>query len=99
MSAESNIVIPCSRQRSTMRVASAACVEPQPADPLLPPNVPVPKLSSGTKNPERPSCRCSMYEFLLRMALIETWRDAHPIQPRLRQGHWREYFHLPLVGR
>src|SRR5579862_1775171 len=60
MSAESNMVMPCSRQMSTMRVAPAASVEPHPASPPLPPKVPVPKLNSGTKKPERPSWRCSM---------------------------------------
>src|SRR6202000_1497220 len=74
MSAESNMVSPCSRQTSTMRVASSACVEPQPASPPLPPNVPVPKLSPGTENPERPKSRCSMCEILPSIAMEEPWR-------------------------
>src|SRR6201995_3181111 len=60
MSALSNMVRPCSRQTSTIRVASSACVEPQPASPPLPPNVPVPKLNPGTEKPERPNKRYSM---------------------------------------
>src|ERR1039458_1362890 len=64
-SAESNIVRPASRQMSTRRVASATSVVPQALkNSSPPPKVPVPRLSTGTLNPEPPNCRNSMVTFL-----------------------------------
>src|SRR4051794_28071414 len=61
MSAESKRLSPASRQMSTMRVASATSLLPQPAkNSPLPPKVPVPKLSAGTFKPEPPSDLYSM---------------------------------------
>src|ERR1700722_415998 len=71
MSALSNIVTPCSRQRSTSRVASATSVAPHAASPPLPPNVPVPKVSAGTLNPERPNCRYSIVSLQICAAFTE----------------------------
>ena len=66
MSAESNMVRPASRQMSTSRVASATSLAPHALNNSPPPpNVPVPKLSAGTFNPEPPSWR-----FLGLMGLI-----------------------------
>ena len=49
---------------STSRVASATSLAPQALkNSLPPPNVPVPKLSTGTLKPERPNCRYSMRIF------------------------------------
>src|ERR1700684_4283081 len=65
MSAVSNMLRPASRQISTSRVASGIWVLPQAAkNSLVPPNVPVPRLSTGTLKPERPSCRNSMSDAL-----------------------------------
>src|SRR5262245_7835719 len=56
MSAESNMVRPASRQTSTRRVASRTSLSPQALkNSLPPPNVPVPRLSTGTLKPEPPS--------------------------------------------
>src|SRR4051812_23556095 len=61
MSAESNIVSPASRQMSTSRVASATSLDPHELNSApFPPNVPVPKVSTGTLKPELPSLRYSM---------------------------------------
>jgi len=61
MSAESNMQTPASRQMSTRRVASAALLSPHALNVgVVPPNVPVPKLKTGTVNP--PSCRVSIWE-------------------------------------
>ena len=55
------MVRPASRQMSTSRVASATSLAPQALkNSLPPPNVPVPKLNTGTLNPEPPSCRYSI---------------------------------------
>ena len=55
------MVSPASRQMSTSRVASATSLAPQALkNSLPPPNVPVPRLSTGTLKPEPPSCRYSM---------------------------------------
>ena len=57
------MVSPASRQMSTSRVASATSLAPQALkNSLPPPNVPVPRLSTGTLNPEPPSCRNSMID-------------------------------------
>src|SRR5580698_1362583 len=59
--AVSKRLTPASRQRSTIRVASSTCVLPQALkNALPPPKVPVPKLKTGTRIPERPSVRNSM---------------------------------------
>src|SRR5215217_1663238 len=61
MSAESNIVSPASRQTSTRRVASLTSLVPNPLKTgLFPPNVPVPKVSTGTLRPDRPRVRYSI---------------------------------------
>ncbi len=55
------MVRPASRQMSTSRVASATSLAPQALkNSLAPPNVPVPRLSTGTIRPERPSRLKSM---------------------------------------
>src|ERR1700749_4394275 len=52
---------PASRQISTSRVASATSLAPQALkNSFPPPNVPVPKLSTGTFNPDPPSCLYSI---------------------------------------
>src|SRR6187399_557193 len=54
-SAESNILRPASRQMPTSRDAPAAPVDPHALkNSVPPPNVPVPRLSTGTLNPELP---------------------------------------------
>src|SRR4051794_28741361 len=61
MSAESNIVRPASRQISTSRVASVTSLAPQALNSSpRPPNVPVPRLSTGTLKPEPPRSRYSI---------------------------------------
>src|ERR1700721_4900694 len=71
MSAVSNMFSPASRQMSTRRVASGTCVLPHDAkNSLVPPNVPVPRLSTGTLKPERPSCRNSMSDALRRLVSL-----------------------------
>src|SRR5579862_5997370 len=61
MSAVSKRLTPASRQMSTRRVASATSLAPQALkNSLPPPNVPAPKLRTGTCRPERPSCLNSM---------------------------------------
>src|SRR5690606_8870695 len=56
VSAESNIVTPASRQTSTRRAASSASLCPNARNiSPPPPNVAVPRLSTGTLNPDRPS--------------------------------------------
>src|SRR5208283_1364400 len=63
MSAVSNRFTPASRQISTSRVASATSLAPQARkNSLPPPKVPVPKLSTGTLNPDRPRSRYSMID-------------------------------------
>src|SRR5580698_8565348 len=53
--------MPASMQMSTRRVASATSVAPQALkNSFPPPNVPVPKLSTGTFKPDRPSVRNSI---------------------------------------
>ena len=53
---------PASRQISTSRVASATSLAPQALkNSFPPPNVPVPKLNTGTFNPEPPNCRYSIF--------------------------------------
>jgi hypothetical protein len=48
-------------QRPTNRDASSACVFPQALKKSPPPpNVPVPKLSTGTFNPDAPNCLYSI---------------------------------------
>src|SRR5262245_53026894 len=60
-SALSNMVTPASRQMSTIRVASLTSFAPHGLKKSVwPPNVPVPKVRTGTFNPELPSCRYSM---------------------------------------
>src|SRR5262245_52881330 len=62
MSAVSNMVRPASRQMSTSRVTSATSLEPHALKKSLPPpKVPVPKLRTGTLNPEPPSCLYSIF--------------------------------------
>src|SRR5215475_15335222 len=61
MSAVSNKLTPASRQMSMRRVASATSLDPHALKKSVPPpNVPVPKLKTGTFNPDLPSCRYSM---------------------------------------
>lgn len=65
---------PASRQMSTRRVASPTSLAPQALkNSLPPPNVPAPKLSTGTCWPERPSCLNSMAGWMLRGS-----RRIHP---------------------
>src|ERR1035441_10377874 len=65
MSAVSNILIPASRQISTRRRASAASLAPQAwKNSPLPPNVPAPKLRTGTLKPDAPSLRNSTLSLL-----------------------------------
>src|SRR5579864_1931757 len=62
MSAVSSMFSPASRQISTSRVASATSLDPQALkNSFPPPNVPVPKLRTGTFNPEPPNCRYSIF--------------------------------------
>src|SRR5271168_1404230 len=66
MSAESKRVRPASRQTSMSREASATSLAPHALkNSLPPPNVPVPRLNTGTLKPEPPSCRYSMSAFPL----------------------------------
>jgi hypothetical protein len=52
---------PASRHTSTKRVAPATSLAPQALkNSVPPPNVPVPKQSTGTLNPDRPGCRDSI---------------------------------------
>src|SRR5262245_6910429 len=62
MFAESNIVRPASRQMSTRRLAPSTLLAPHALKNSLlpPPNVPVPRLSTGTFSPDAPSCLCSI---------------------------------------
>src|SRR6476660_5694128 len=61
MSAVSKRLTPASKQMSTSRVASATSLAPQALkNSVPPPNVPVPKLRTGTFNPDLPSCRNSI---------------------------------------
>jgi len=61
MSAESNMLSPASRHTSTSRVAPATSLAPQALkNSVPPPNVPVPKQSTGTLKPDPPSCRDSI---------------------------------------
>src|SRR5258708_31668232 len=60
-SAVSKRFTPASRQISTRRLAPATSVLPQALkNSLPPPKVPVPNESTGTSNPEEPSCLNSM---------------------------------------
>src|ERR1039457_1656745 len=70
MSAVSKKLRPASMQTSTIFMASATSAAPQALknSSSWPPKVPVPKQSSGTLKPERPSCR---YSIGLRCASIE----------------------------
>src|ERR1039457_5390006 len=70
MSAVSKKLRPASMQMSTILRASATSAAPHALknSSSWPPNVPVPKQSSGTLKPERPSCR---YSIRLRCASIE----------------------------
>ncbi len=57
----SNMVSPASRHTSTSRVAPATSLAPQALkNSVPPPNVPVPKQSSGILKPDRASCRDSI---------------------------------------
>src|SRR5437867_3668178 len=69
MSAESNMVRPASRQMSTSLVASAMSDEPHALkNSFEPPNVPVPRLSAGTLNPDPPN---SLYSMGLRVFVAQ----------------------------
>src|SRR3569623_3216002 len=73
-SAVAKKVMPTSRHMSTMRLAWATSVLPHLLkNSPLPPKVPVPKLSTGTLRPERPSCRYSI-AVLLGYDWIENWK-------------------------
>src|SRR5580700_5735159 len=53
---------PASRQISTSRVASATSLAPQALkNSSPPPNVPVPKLNTGTFSPDPPNCLYSIF--------------------------------------
>lgn len=52
---------PASRHRCTIRVASSTWVLPQVLKNSVPPKVPVPKLRTGTINPDCPDCLYSMF--------------------------------------
>jgi hypothetical protein len=55
---DSNMLSPASRHTSTSRVAPATSLAPQALkSSVLPPNVPVPRQSTGTAKPDLPSCR------------------------------------------
>src|SRR5436190_14036574 len=85
MSAESNRVRPASRQTSTRRVASATSVAPQALkNSLPPPKVPVPRLKTGTLNPEPPSCRYSMVFVPVLDATISVLHRVKVAEPGLR---------------
>src|ERR1700682_1337760 len=57
--------MPASSEMSTSRVAAAISVDPHALKKSpAPPNVPVPKLSTGTRKPEAPSVRYSMIDLL-----------------------------------
>src|SRR4029453_7788818 len=61
MSALSNMLRPASRQISIRGVAPLTSVSPQARKKSLPPpNVPVPRLNTGTLKPDPPSCLNSM---------------------------------------
>src|SRR4051812_46205667 len=75
--------IPASRQTSTRRVASATSLAPRALkNSLPPPNVPVPRLSTGTLKPEPPSC---LYCMTCRLLSHRVQFDASGLPPvRLR---------------
>src|SRR5258706_1554291 len=55
------MLTPASRQMSISRLASLTSLAPQALkNSLPPPKVPVPSVSTGTLNPELPSCRYSI---------------------------------------
>src|SRR4051794_25732659 len=76
---------------STSRVASATSLAPHALkNSLPPPKVPVPKLSTGTLNPDPPSCRYSMKE---------DSRDAErSIQPKGPSGGAGGLLQAGIVG-
>src|ERR1039457_1397380 len=77
MSAVSNILIPASRQISTRRRASAASLAPQAwKNSPFPPNVPAPKLRTGTLKPDAPSLRNSTLS-LLNSTVVITLTPEH----------------------
>src|SRR5277367_2131287 len=98
---------------STRRVASATSVAPQARkNSLPPPNVPVPKLSTGTFNPERPSVRNSIinrcYPIERRCGLKNpsrkkqrppAWRPLSEKNQDLRRNPGRWLRHSPSSGR
>src|SRR5262245_51467986 len=72
---------PASRQMSISRVAPFASVEPQARkNSVPPPNVPVPRLSTGTLNPDPPSSLYSMAAAFLRCE----------VEPGGWPGRWRD---------
>ena len=82
-SALSNMLSPASRHTSTRRVASATATAPQGLkNSLPPPNVPVPRVSTGTKRPDPPSCLNSMCAFVRSRQLVSrSSRQAHRDRP------------------
>src|SRR6201996_5561066 len=75
MSALSNMVTPASKQMSSRRRASATSVAPHAwKNSPLPPNVPVPKLNTGTLKPEAPRKRCSISHLFERRFIAERTR-------------------------
>src|SRR5678816_2270475 len=88
MFAESNIVSPASRQMSTSRVAPSALFAPQALKNSLlpPPNVPVPRLRTGTISPEAPNCRCSIRRFPIPNFQFPIPRNS---QLGLEVGSWK----------
>src|SRR6185312_7113346 len=93
MSAVSNRLIPAPMQMSTIFRASSTSVVPHALKNslLCPPNVPHPKQSSGTFNPDRPSCLYStrppcLQRFRCSLPCI---RFSLPLQTDSRPRHRR----------
>src|SRR5215468_8959639 len=83
---------PASRQMSMRRVAPWASVSPQARKKSLPPpNVPVPRLNTGTLNPDPPSCLNSIV-----MLSLGLWSR---VQPRTRYRCLRLYAGKTTPGR
>src|SRR5829696_7565778 len=98
MSAESNMVNPASRQMSTSRVASVTSLAPHALkNSLPPPNVPVPRLNTGTLKPECPS---RLNSIILPPDLPEPHRRdrvAGQGEPAVgREGHAQHPAHVAL---
>jgi hypothetical protein len=69
-------------QMSTSLVASSMPVEPQAwKNALLPPKVPVPRVSAGTLNPDLPSCLYSMMMIpVVRKKALRSVRPSYKVR-------------------